>query len=92
MRDIQYMNGDNRVTIQANGTRIIDECGPYTWPLNIDIRVSTYCSFGSGIALIKVNILCISMLYPKPILRQVVHRSIDHLMRSHYKQPFKSLS
>jgi hypothetical protein len=41
----QYYNGDCYITLYSDGTRIIK--GNYlNYPLNIDIRVSTSCSFG----------------------------------------------
>ena len=40
-----YTNGDCKIALYSDGTRVID--GNYLdFPLNIDIRVSTQCSFG----------------------------------------------
>ena len=45
---MKYLNGNADITIQQNGTRIIEFDGQLNldWPLNIDIRVSNRCSFG----------------------------------------------
>lgn len=42
----EYQNGDYLITIYDNGTRIIEGEGQLEYPLNLDIRVSTQCSFG----------------------------------------------
>ena len=43
-----YKNGNATVTIEKDGTRIIEFVDELNleYPLNIDIRVSTQCSFG----------------------------------------------
>ncbi len=42
---IQYTNGDCKVVLQSDGTRTVQ--GNYLdYPLNLDIRISTQCSFG----------------------------------------------
>lgn len=48
MKTITYQNGNAKITLDADGTRIIeyDDILDLDYPLNIDIRVSTKCSFG----------------------------------------------
>jgi len=41
----EYTNGDCTITIYTNGTRVVSG-NHLKFPLNIDIRVSTQCSFG----------------------------------------------
>ena len=45
---MRYKNGNASVEILENGTRIVEyeDSLNLDYPLNIDIRVSTQCSFG----------------------------------------------
>lgn len=47
----KYVNGNCDIEIYEDGTRVIstdDDFLSLEYPLNVDIRVSTYCSFGVG--------------------------------------------
>lgn len=48
---MQYTNGNSSITLEEDGTRIIEFDGELQleFPLNIDIRVSTECSFADNI-------------------------------------------
>lgn len=44
-----YKNGNAQITLYEDGTRVIESPNDhldFEFPLNIDVRVSTYCSFG----------------------------------------------